>query len=153
MVKEAFPDPSVTELSAESSPSELMPGSIAPVDPLLCQPCWEVPEPPTDLIFDDGEPLESNRHRIAMNVLYRFDRASIYCSHRTRSIAPQRLLCRRQYVCLLQPRAAQESRFSRTRFFLVLDIEGDRERQGWVVWEENGRYPDVIVELMSPSTA
>ncbi|GAB4300308.1 MAG: hypothetical protein Fur0025_39890 [Oscillatoriaceae cyanobacterium] len=24
---------------------------------------WEPPMPPTDLIFDDGEPLESNRHR------------------------------------------------------------------------------------------
>nr|WP_199317193.1 hypothetical protein [Chroococcidiopsis sp. [FACHB-1243]] len=30
---------------------------------------WSVPEPPSDLIFDDGEPLETNRHRIAMNVL------------------------------------------------------------------------------------
>ena len=30
---------------------------------------WEHPTPPTNLIFDDGEPLESNRHRIAMNVL------------------------------------------------------------------------------------
>ncbi|HYX15821.1 MAG TPA: hypothetical protein VE944_15920 [Nostoc sp.] len=29
------------------------------------------PHAPTDLIFDDGEPLESNRHRIAMNVLIR----------------------------------------------------------------------------------
>ena len=29
------------------------------------------PMPPTDLIFDDGEPLETNRHRIAMNVLIR----------------------------------------------------------------------------------
>ena len=29
----------------------------------------EPPMPPTDLIFDDGKPLESNRHRIAMNVL------------------------------------------------------------------------------------
>ena len=29
------------------------------------------PVPPTDLIFDDGEPLESNRHRIAMNALIR----------------------------------------------------------------------------------
>jgi hypothetical protein len=27
--------------------------------------------PPTDLIFDDGEPLETNRHRIAMNTLIR----------------------------------------------------------------------------------
>ena len=24
---------------------------------------WEPPMLPTDLIFDDGEPLESNRHR------------------------------------------------------------------------------------------
>lgn len=32
-------------------------------------PEWEFPEPPTDLIFGDGEPLESNRHRITINVL------------------------------------------------------------------------------------
>jgi Uma2 family endonuclease len=38
-------------------------------------------------------------------------------------------------------------------FFVVLDVEGTRSRQGWVVWEEEGRYPDVIIELMSPSTA
>ena len=30
---------------------------------------WTPPMPPTDLIFDDGEPLETHRHRIAMNVL------------------------------------------------------------------------------------
>lgn len=34
----------------------------------------------------------------------------------------------------------------------MLDVDGSRERQGWVIWEEEGRYPDVIVELMSPST-
>lgn len=32
---------------------------------------WETPVPPTNLIFDDGEPLETNRHRIAMNALIR----------------------------------------------------------------------------------
>jgi len=36
---------------------------------------------------------------------------------------------------------------------VVLNVDGKRERQGWVVWEEKGRYPDVIIELMSPSTA
>ncbi|WP_317619224.1 hypothetical protein [Laspinema olomoucense] len=30
---------------------------------------WEPHKPPTDLIFDDGDPLESHRHRIAMNAL------------------------------------------------------------------------------------
>jgi len=31
---------------------------------------------------------------------------------------------------------------------VVLNVDGERERQCWVVWQENGRYPDVIVELM-----
>ncbi|MBW4520435.1 MAG: hypothetical protein KME16_12140 [Scytolyngbya sp. HA4215-MV1] len=30
---------------------------------------WDTPQPSTDLIFDDAEPLATNRHRIAMNVL------------------------------------------------------------------------------------
>jgi Uma2 family endonuclease len=37
-------------------------------------------------------------------------------------------------------------------FFVVLKVDGNKSRQGWVVWEEGGRYPDVIVELLSPST-
>ncbi|MBV8887169.1 MAG: Uma2 family endonuclease, partial [Chroococcidiopsidaceae cyanobacterium CP_BM_RX_35] len=38
-------------------------------------------------------------------------------------------------------------------FFVVLGVDGRTDRQGWVVWEENGHYPDVILELMSSSTA
>ena len=34
-------------------------------------------------------------------------------------------------------------------FFVVLDVDGEVDRKSWIVWEENGRYPDVIVELMS----
>ncbi len=26
----------------------------------------------------------------------------------------------------------------------------DHERESWVVWEENGRFPDLILELLSP---
>ncbi len=37
-------------------------------------------------------------------------------------------------------------------FFLVQDTER-RPRRSWVVWEENGRYPDLIIELLSTSTA
>ncbi|MFN7945626.1 MAG: Uma2 family endonuclease [Blastocatellia bacterium] len=37
-------------------------------------------------------------------------------------------------------------------FFLVLNTE-KRERTSWVVWEENGKYPDLIIELLSDSTA
>ncbi|NEP02535.1 MAG: hypothetical protein F6K58_28585 [Symploca sp. SIO2E9] len=108
-------------------------------------PEWEPPEPPTDLIFDDGEPLESNRHRIAMNVLIR-------------SIL-QALEGRSDYftggnMFVYYSREQKMNRdFRGPDFFVVLGIEGNRDRQGWVVWEEEGRYPDVIVELLSPSTA
>ena len=106
---------------------------------------WEPPMPPTDLIFDDGEPLESNRHRIAMNVLIRsmleaFAARNDYFSGGNMFI----------YYSSAQ---ARNRDFRGPDFFVVLNVDGRTERQGWVVWEENGRYPDVIVELMSPSTA
>jgi Uma2 family endonuclease len=37
-------------------------------------------------------------------------------------------------------------------FFVVLGAE-QRPRKSWVVWEEDGQYPNVIVELLSESTA
>ncbi len=37
-------------------------------------------------------------------------------------------------------------------FFLITDTE-KRPRRSWVVWEEDGKYPDLIIELLSPSTA
>ncbi|MBK8752759.1 MAG: Uma2 family endonuclease [Candidatus Competibacteraceae bacterium] len=37
-------------------------------------------------------------------------------------------------------------------FFLVRGVTHD-PRNSWVVWEESGRYPDLIIELLSDSTA
>ncbi|MEL7035110.1 MAG: Uma2 family endonuclease [Cyanobacteria bacterium J06592_8] len=37
-------------------------------------------------------------------------------------------------------------------FFVVLNTKR-QPRKSWVVWEEGGKYPHVIVELLSPSTA
>jgi hypothetical protein len=37
--------------------------------------------------------------------------------------------------------------------FWVGGVDPTRERQVWIAWEEDGRLPDVIVELLSPSTA
>ncbi len=54
-----------TEISIEPLSTEVRSGQ----NYLTVDPDWQPPEPPTDLIFDDGVPLESNRHRIAMNLL------------------------------------------------------------------------------------
>ncbi|AFZ13737.1 protein of unknown function DUF820 [Crinalium epipsammum PCC 9333] len=106
---------------------------------------WEPPMPPTDLIFDDGEPLESNRHRIAMNVLIRSMLTAL--AQRNDYFAGGNMFI---YYSSAQ---ARNRDFRGPDFFIVLNVDGRTDRQGWVVWEENGRYPDVIVELMSPSTA
>jgi Uma2 family endonuclease len=112
---------------------------------LIIEDWWEPPMPPTDLIFDDGEPMESNRHRIAMNVLIRSINQAF--ANRDDFFAGGNMFI---YYSSTQVRNRD---FKGSDFFVVLDVDGTRERQGWVVWEENGRYPDVIVELMSPSTA
>jgi Uma2 family endonuclease len=106
---------------------------------------WQPAPPPTDLIFDDGVPLETNRHRIAMNVL--IDSAQQALSGRSDFFTGGNM-----FVYYSRNQAMNRD-FRGPDFFVALDVEGDRERQGWVVWEENGHYPDVIVELLSPSTA
>ena len=106
---------------------------------------WVPSPPPTDLIFDDGEPLETNRHRAAMNVLirsyqhYRGDETDFYTGG--------------NMFIYYSATQAKNRDFRGPDFFVVLEIEGTRSRQGWVTWEEGGRYPDVIIELMSASTA
>lgn len=37
-------------------------------------------------------------------------------------------------------------------FFLVKGVDGTKPRESWVVWEEDGRYPDLVVEFISTST-
>ncbi|MFQ4143520.1 Uma2 family endonuclease [Chlorogloeopsis sp. ULAP02] len=105
----------------------------------------QLPTPPQDLIFDDGEPLETNRHRIAMNILIRSLQQA--WANRNDFFAGGNMFV---YYSSTQVRNRD---FRGPDFFVVLDVDGSKSRQGWVVWEEGGRYPDVIVELMSPSTA
>jgi Uma2 family endonuclease len=50
------------------------------------------------------------------------------------------------------PNQRKSEDFRGPDFFVVLGTE-KRPRKSWVVWEENGQYPHVIVELLSNSTA
>jgi len=117
---------------------------LAPADPELEEPDWVPPAPPTDLIFDDGVPLESNRHRIAMNAL-------IDAYHEFRADARDYFAGGNMFVYYSTNQVRNQD-FRGPDFFVVLNVDGQKSRQGWVVWEEGGRYPDVIVELLSPST-
>ncbi|MCT7961090.1 Uma2 family endonuclease [Laspinema sp. D1] len=113
--------------------------------PMVVEDEWTPPMPPTDLIFDDGEPLESNRHRIAMNVLI----AAVHEAFAGR----QDYFTGGNMFVYFNSEQARNRDFKGPDFFVALNVDGIKERQGWVIWEEEGRYPNVIVELLSPSTA
>ncbi len=102
--------------------------------------------PPTDLIYDDGEPMESNQHRIAMNTLIDSLENSLMKQRNDFFVGGNMFI----YYSAIQ---AKNRDFRGPDFFLVLDTNFDNSRKAWVVWNENGRYPDVVIELMSPSTA
>ena len=51
------------------------------------------------------------------------------------------------------PNQKKSEYFRGPDFFVVLGTERRLERKSWVVWGEGGKYPDVIVEILSPSTA
>ncbi|MBD2090648.1 Uma2 family endonuclease [Microcoleus sp. FACHB-1515] len=102
------------------------------------------PTPPTDLVFDDGVPLESPRHRVAMNLLIRSahqalrDRSDFYVGGN-------------MFVYYSRTQAMNRD-FRGPDFFVALDVDGKRDRKAWITWEEEGQYPDMIVELLSEST-
>ena len=106
---------------------------------------WTPSMPPTDLIFDDGEPLETNQHRVAMNVLIR-------SYQHYRGTDSDYYVGGNMFIYYSTTQVKNRD-FRGPDFFVVLDVDGQRDRLGWVVWEEGGHYPDVIIELMSPSTA
>ncbi len=50
------------------------------------------------------------------------------------------------------PEQKKTDNFRGPDFFVVLNTER-KPRKSWVVWEEGGKYPNVIIELLSNSTA
>jgi Uma2 family endonuclease len=101
--------------------------------------------PDIELPTEDGEPLESSWHRAAINLL--IDALDQHWRDRTDYYAGGNMFI---YYSLEQ---ARNRDYRGPDFFAVLDVDGSNPRDAWVVWEEDGRYPNVIVELLSPSTA
>ena len=51
------------------------------------------------------------------------------------------------------PNQKKSEYFRGPDFFVVLGTKWDEKRKSWVVWEEEGKYPNVIIEILSDSTA
>src|SRR5262245_11107315 len=94
-------------------------------------------------IIEAGEPLESARHRQPMEVLVQSldwawaDRKDYYAAG--------------DMFIYFSETQTRKNDFRGPDVFVVLGTER-RERRAWVVWEEDGKAPDVIIELLSEST-
>ena len=106
----------------------------------------ELPDfPELDLPEEDDEPLESDWHRLQINLLV--DIVRQHWQGRTDFFVSGNMFV---YFSLEQ---ARNRDYKGPDFFVVKNVDGSRERRKWEAWNEGGRYPNVIVELMSPSTA
>jgi Uma2 family endonuclease len=108
-------------------------------------PLPSVPPLPTEdeLPYDDGEPLESARHRQQMELL-------LDALHQWLDAHPDAYAAGNMFVHFWDERG-QRRDFRGPDFFLALGTSR-RERKSWVVWQE-GKPPDVVIELLSESTA
>ncbi len=112
----------------------------------------EIIIPPSDLESDEP-PLESDLHRSQIDLLIRL----LHWLWRTGQTNPPANYRTDYYVSgnttiYYSPNRQKTERFRGPDFFVVLGTE-NRPRKSWVVWEEKGQYPHVIIELLSPSTA
>ncbi|MBD1868768.1 Uma2 family endonuclease [Cyanobacteria bacterium FACHB-471] len=99
--------------------------------------------PPGDL-YSDEPPLESDLHRDQIDLLIRLLRW--YWQQR------QDFYVSGNLTVYYSPYQRKSEDFRGPDFFVVLGTER-KPRKSWVVWEEEGKYPNVIIELLSDSTA
>jgi Uma2 family endonuclease len=101
--------------------------------------------PPTEdeLPYDDGAEMESDRHALQIQLLK--ETLTLHWDKRDDFFAGGNMFV---YFSLAQ---VKHQDFRGPDFFVVRGVER-RERKSWVVWQE-GKGPDVVIELLSESTA
>jgi Uma2 family endonuclease len=109
-----------------------------------------------DLPEEDGVPLESYYHRLQINLLH--DITYQLFKHRTDFYCGGNMflyydLEQAEGVIQFVQGQRPSAPYKGPDFFVVLGgVDGTKKRKSWVVWREGGRYPDVIIEITSPST-
>lgn len=92
----------------------------------------------------DEPPLESDLHRSQIDLLVRLlkwywrERPDFYVSGNT--------------TVFYDPEQLTTRNFRGPDFYVCLEAE-KRDRKSWMVWKEGGRFPNLVIELLSDSTA
>lgn len=99
--------------------------------------------PPSDL-YSDEPPVETELHLRQIILLFKClewlwkDRNDFYAAG--------------NLTIYYSPNQKKSEDFRGPDFFVVLGTDR-KTRKSWVVWQEDGKYPNVIVEILSPTTA
>lgn len=105
----------------------------------------ERPRDRDTLPCDDGEPLETDKHRLQMNLLIDTLKPELEARGTPAYVSGNSFLYYARSVDGRPPR------FVGPDFYAVLD-QTPELRPCYVVWEEEGKLPHVIIELTSKST-
>ena len=98
-----------------------------------------------DLPTEDGIPMETPLHRAEMNLL--IDSTHYHWRDRTDYYVGGNM-----FIYFSEAQVRNQD-YRGPDFYIVKDVDGAKERKAWIVWEEEGRYPNLIIELLSESTA
>lgn len=109
----------------------------------IAAPYVTLPPTQAELPCDDGIPMETQRHKYQMDLL--IETLELWLAQREDGFVSGNMFV---YYSMAQVRNKD---FKGPDFFVVLDVPKG-ERRSWVVWEE-GKAPDVVIELLSESTA
>jgi len=96
-----------------------------------------------ELPDEDGEPMESTWHRVVASIL--MDSAQHYFQHRND------WWCAANMFLYFNLDMLKNKDFRGPDFFFVKGV-AKRSRKSYVVWDEGGHYPNVIIEIASDST-
>lgn len=126
----------LTQPKADAPPAQETNGELTPE---------RVAAVKAQLVETDGEPMDSPWHRDAVGLLIEI--IAWHLRGRTNFYVGGNMFI---YFSMEQTRGRK---FRGPDFFFADDVDGTRQREYWWVFEEEGRLPNVIVELLSPTTA
>lgn len=113
---------------------------------------------PFELVYDDGEPLETEWHTFELPLLRGVIWQAMAEQGRTDFYAGMNMFVyysveQARKVAEEETKGLQKKAFRGPDVFWVGGVDPKRKRRIWIAWEEGGRLPDVIFEMLSPSTA
>src|SRR5438309_7893597 len=109
--------------------------STAAAQPVQTSPAQDqFPYPPTNLPEEDGVPLKSDWHRLAMTLL--IELVGLHLKGREDYFVGGNMFI------YFDSRQARDRNFRGPDFFFVWDAPLNPPRGAWYVWDEGGKYPD-----------